>query len=300
MKKILIIGLQLFTLTNLIGQTTAVKLPFYDGFEYPVDQELTPMGTPAATIAPGHGDWVYATNLEHDNIPMVVPQPWTSSKGLPECKGNAIRYRAGNEDPIIVFEPQGKTEGSIYASFLIRINSWKTSSDSHFYQTWVYKGVADYIFSFIKTEDGWPSTRNTYGTSIFIKREDKGEGFTLGIAETNSPAKAIFSKEVFGLGKDILIVVQYKYTAEEGTGYLWINPTVNSSEPKSSVNTLSDASANKKIKNTTAVIGLLDKIRINKNNNSKTPDITLDEVRIANTWQEVVGKSEQSTVSKTK
>ncbi|MDQ5930676.1 MAG: hypothetical protein QG594_2464 [Bacteroidota bacterium] len=288
MKNFLIIGFQLFALTNLIGQTTAVKLPFYDGFEYPVDKELTPMGTPAGTIVPGQGAWVYASELTH-NAPMVVAQPWANSKGLPACKGNAIRYRAGNEDPIIVFEPQGATSGSIYASFLFRINTWKTCDESEFYQTWIYNGVKDYIFSFIKTEDGWPDLKNTYSASIFIKREDKGDGFTMGIAETNAPDKAIFSPQIFELGKDILVVIQYKYTAEEGTGYLWINPTVSSTEPEATVNTLADARADKKIKRTTPVIGSLDKIRINKNTNLKTPDITMDEVRIANTWHEVVG-----------
>jgi hypothetical protein len=34
----------------------------------------------------------------------------------------------------------------------------------------------------------------------------------------------------------------------------------------------------------------LDKIRINRTSDEKTPDITIDEIRVANTWHEVVGK----------
>jgi hypothetical protein len=297
MKKFLIIGFQLFALSHLMGQTTAVKLPFYDGFEYPVDKALTPMGTTAGTTAPGQGAWVYNSDLINAS-PMVVAQPWANSKGLPPCKGNAIRYRAGNEDPTIVFEPQGETAGTIYTSFLFRINSWKTCDESEFYQTWIFNGVKDCILSFIKTEGIWPNRKNIFGTSVFFKREDKGDGFTIGIAETNVPTKAVFSPQVFELGKDILIVMQYKYTAEEGTAYLWIDPKVSATEPESTVNTLTDKSVNDKTENTTPVIGSLDKIRINKNTNLKTPDITMDEIRIANTWQQVVGKTAPTPMAK--
>lgn len=252
MKKILIISFQLLALTNLIGQTTAVKLPFYDGFDYPVGKELTPRGTPPETTVPGQGFWFYDTEVTK-LVPVVVAQPWINSKGLPACKGNAIRYRAGNDDATIKFTPQGETSGSIYASFLFRINSWKTCNDKDFYQTWIYNGVKDFIFSFVKNEGIWPDYQNMYASSVFFKREDKGDGFTIGISEAKSASKAYFAPQVFELGKDILIVVQYKYSAGEGISNLWINPTVSSVEPLSTVNTLGEYAENA-TKTTTPVV----------------------------------------------
>lgn len=292
MKKFFILSFQLFAFSNLIAQSTVATLPFYDGFEYTVDERLTPLGTPADTQVPGQGLWTYGTDVSSSD-PIVVAQPWVNSKGLPECKGNAIKFRAGNDDPCILIPTMSEESGTIYASFLFRINSWKTCSETAFYQTWIYNGVQEYIFSFAKTEGSWPGTTNIYTSNVFVKRDDKGDGFTLGIAETNSPSKAFYHPKSFALGEDILIVIQYKYNPEEGTSYLWVNPTVSATEPAATVNTLKDKYADKST-SSTSVRGSLDKIRINKMSNSKTPDITMDEIRVANTWFEVVGSPTQA------
>ena len=297
MKKFFILSFQLFAFSNLIAQSTVATLPFYDGFEYTIDEKLTPSGTPADTTVPGQGLWVYGADVSSSD-PIVVAQPWANSKGLPECKGNAIQYKSGTDDPVILFTPQGEESGIIYASYLFRVNSWKTCSETAFYQTWIYNGVQEYMFSFAKTEGSWPGVTNVYASNVYIKRDAKGDSFTVGIAESNAPSKAVYYPKSFQLGENILIVISYKYTSEEGTSYMWVNPTVSSVEPLSTVNTLNDEYANKKTEST-SIRGSLDKVRINKNSNSKTADITLDEVRIANTWHEVVGKPAPSVLSKT-
>ena len=136
MRKFFKIGLQLLIFSNLSAQSTIATLPFYDGFEYPLGGQLTPKGTMAETIVPNRGLWVYKTEV--DSSPTIVEQPWDNSKGLPPCKGNAIRFKSGCEKPIIKIPLQGKDSGSIYASFLFRINSWTTSNEGDFFQTWIY------------------------------------------------------------------------------------------------------------------------------------------------------------------
>lgn len=298
MKKIFIISFQLLALSNLFGQSTVATLPFYESFDYALDQKLTPTGTAVDTTVPGQGLWVYGADVLSLD-PIVVAQPWLNSKGLPECKGNAIRFKSGNDDPIILFPEQGEESGCIYASFLFRVNSWTTSSPTIFYQTWVYNGVEDYFFSFAKPNGSWPSVSHITSSNVFIKRDIKGDGFTIGIAESSFyPSPIVYYPQSFELGKDILIVIQYKYNQNEGTSSLWINPKVSAIEPLATVNTLIDKYDGGKLDGT-PINGSLDKIRINKNSNSKTADITMDEIRVANTWQEVVGVSGLShTISK--
>lgn len=298
MKKNFIIGFQLFSLVSLMAQSTVATLPFYEGFNYTLGQKLTPTGTSFDTTVSGQGLWVYGADVASPD-PVVVAQPWLNSKGLPDCKGNAIEFKSGNDDPIILIPTQGEESGAIYASFLFRVNSWTTSSPDIFYQTWVYNGVEDYFFSFAKPNGSWPGVSHITSSNVYIKRDAKGDGFTIGIAESSFySAPIVYHPQSFELGKDILIVIQYKYNQKEGTSSLWIDPKVTAVEPVATVNTLIDKYDEGK-SGGTPINGSLDKIRINKNSNSKTADITIDEIRVANTWHEVVGKSAPSLISKT-
>lgn len=295
MKKNFIIGFQLFSFVSLMAQSTVATLPFYEGFDYAVGQKLTPIGTSFDTTVPGQGLWVYGTDVVNPD-PIVVAQPWLNSKGLPDCKGNAIRFKSGNDDPIVLIPTQGEESGSIYASFLFRVNSWTTSIPTAFYETWVYNGVEDYFFSFAKPNGSWPGVSHFSASNVYIKRDAKGDGFTIGVAES-STSPVVYHPQSFELGKDIMIVIQYKYNQKEGTSYLWVDPKVTAVEPVATINTLSDKYDGGNSEGS-QISGSLDKIRINKNSNSKTADITIDEIRVANTWHEVVGKSAPSLITK--
>lgn len=280
MKKIIIIGFQIFSFSNLIGQSTIVSLPFYEEFNYTLGKKLTPTGTPAETIVPEQGLWVYRTEVKNVN-PIIVDQPWTNSKGLPAPKGNALNFKSGQDDPMIVFKPQDGESGSIYASFLFRINSWTTSEPHAFFETWCYPNAENTFFSFAKPGI-WPDIREITASNIYMKRDETENGFSIGLAERIFNRKIIYHDKKFVLNQDILIVVQYKFNKNEGTSYLWIDPIISATEPVATLNTLFDK--------TTDVTTGLDRIIINKISATDTPDITMDELRIANTWAEVVGK----------
>ena len=136
--------LQLLFFSNLSAQSTIATLPFYDGFEYPLGEKLTPKGTMAETTVPNRGLWTYKTEVK--SFITLVEQPWDNSKGLPPCKGNAIMFKSGYDKPTIRIPVQGEDSGSIYASFLFRINTWATSNKGAFYETWIYNNASDYIF----------------------------------------------------------------------------------------------------------------------------------------------------------
>lgn len=292
MKKKITISLLFLGLSNLIGQSAVQKLPFYEEFNYPLGEELRPKGTPPDETIPGKGFWFYDTNASTVS-PVLVEQPWENSKGLPKPKGNAIRYKAGLNDPLLIIPTQGKESGVLYASFLFKINSWRTSNEDEFFETWVYNKVEEFVFAFLKDRDrggdNWSGTKHISSTHVFIKKDDKGDEFTIGISEGHEVPKRVYHPQSFKLGEDILIVVKYKYDLNEGTSYLWINPIITAVEPLATVNTLNDKISSK-IKGSTPIMHSLDKIKINRNSESNTPDITIDELRIANTWQEVVGK----------
>ena len=297
MKFFVAVGLHLFFLSNLTAQSSIATLPFYDGFEYPLGEKLTPTGTPKDTTVPDRGLWIYEADVESSD-PILVKQPWENSKGLPPCKGNAIQFKAGIDDPIIKIPPQGEDSGTIYASFLFRINSWTTTAENAFYPIWIYNGAQDFIFSFAKTAGSWPDTRNVFTSKVFIKRDDTGDGFTVGISETHAFSKIVYHPKSFNLNQDILIVISYVYDKKEGTSYMWLDPKVSSIEPISTANTLNDKYGGDRNSGGSPIRTNIDKILINKNSSEKTPDITMDELRIANTWYEVVGKPATSSASK--
>ena len=292
MKKTLLF---IIALVLTIGQSfaqTVATLPFYEGFDYTAGADyaagvkLTPTGT-LADVTTANGLWVYGATVASSD-PVLVPSPWTSSKGLPAVTGNAIEFKGGSDDPVIKIPTQpdnstaGSAEATIYASFLVTINDWALV---------VSNTSADYFFSFAKGT--FPGTSFNYASNVYYKRNGTNNNFTLGIAETNSTTKASFGTTEFSLGDQILIVIAYKYTDTEGTSYMWINPTVSATEPASTLNTLTSDETNVTA-SFTSIRHVLDKVRINKNGNSTTPDITLDEIRVANTWAEVVGQSTAS------
>ena len=279
-----------FCFSYLIGQTITVKLPFYEAFDYPVGKRLTPKGTFANTVVDGGGAWVYASEVISQD-PKIVAQPWLNSKGLPSCKGNALNFKSGQDDPSILFTTQGEESGLIYASFLFKINSWSTCNPNDFYQTWVNKNIEEYFLSFANSENqDWVLSKNDYFSRVYIKRDNTDNGFFIGISESNNLSKIAYHSQRYELNNDILVVIKYEYNKQEGTSYIWIDPIVGSVEPKSTANTLTDQITNKSLKGSSPVRRLVNRLIINKSSNEKTPNITLDEIRIANTWYEVVGK----------
>ena len=298
MKKIFNFSLQLFAITNLIAQSTEVKLPFYESFDYPIKEKLLPRGTPANTLTPGRGSWVYSEESTSQD-PIIVTQPWTDSKDLPVCKGNAIQFKAGKDDPSISFTRQAEESGSVYASFLFRINSWSTSEKKEFFQTWVYQGTQHYFTAFANSEiEDWIFSKNDFFCKLFFNRDYTDNGFTLGISDSYDMSKVVYHPQRFELGKDILIVVRYSYDKHEGTSYMWIDPKITSEVPLSAVNTLNDQFTDNKLVGRTLVRRSVNRFVINKSSRETTPDITLDEIRIANSWHEVVGKPNKIPLSK--
>jgi hypothetical protein len=283
--KLLFIGALLLSLTPSFGQTiVAVKtLPYYEGFNYDVDSKLLTEGAIA-----GQGGWqTFAADAVAavGSNPVIVSDPGWNMGGLPTPTFNALNYWSSGDDPVLNFTPQGSTF-VIYSSFIFRV----PTPVAPLVDSWT-DTVGEYIYSFGKT-----STTNgvNYTSNVYLKKTAAAATtFNIGIAETNTTAagRLIWATGSYNYDTDIVIVIKYQIDAANPTGLstLYINPVINSTEPL--VNSASTTTDVYDGTNGTSPRTNLDKVRIMKSAQAKTPYIILDEIRVANTWHQVVGQS---------
>jgi hypothetical protein len=285
--KLLCIGALLLSLFQTFGQTVVTRktLPYYEGFSYDADSKLLTEGSIA-----GQGGWqtfnANAVAVSGSN-PLIVSDPGWNMGGLPIPTYNALRYWSSGDDPVINFTDQG-TEFAIYSSFIFRVPTPVTPEVDLWTET-----IGEYIYSFGKTS----STNGVnYTSNVYLKKTaSAATSFNIGIAETNTTAAnmLIWTSGTYNYDTDIRIVIKYQIDAANPTGLstLWINPVTNSAtEPVSDATTTTDI--------TTSARTFLDKIRIMKSAQAKTPYIILDEIRVANSWNQVSGPGAVLAVAK--
>jgi hypothetical protein len=235
-----------------------VTLPHYEGFDYADDAQLT-------SGSGNQGDWL-ATYTSDGSDPYVIDSPtWSLPTGLPAQTGRAIEFQGGSEDPVLTFEPQGDS-GFVYSSFVFNVTTQEDVTDSN----------GGYIYSFGKINSGMNGFN--YASTVYLKKIDDNT-FNIGVGETNSTSRAEFAPTAYSIGTDYFIVISYDIANEISN--IWINPTSvsASTEPTPDIST------------TDTTTGSRDDIvvvRLSLESNSRTPETILDEIRIGNTWAEVV------------
>ena len=135
-----------------------------------------------------------------------------------------------------------------------------------------------------------------YTSNVYLKKTSAAATtFNIGIAETNTTAagRLVWTTGTYNYDTDIRIVIKYQMDPVNhptGLSTIWVNPVTNSTTEPIVDNTPTATTANTSTDNgTTAARNNLDKIRIMKSALAKTPYIILDEIRIANTWNQVSG-----------
>jgi len=261
MKTKLLFSLALFFSISQIN--AQITLPYYEGFDYADDAQLTdPSGN--------QGDWL-ATYASDGSDPYVIDSPtWNLPTGLPAQTGRAIEFQGGSEDPVLTFPAQGDT-GFIYSSFIFRVSTQEDVTDAN----------GGFIYSFGKVNSS--SNGFNYASTVYIRKIDASNPasttFNIGVGETNSASKAVFSPNVYSINTDYFIVISYDI--ENQISYMWINPSsVSSTEPTPDIDTTSDDDTGSR---DDIVV-----VRLSLESNSRTPETILDEIRIGNTWAEVV------------
>lgn len=285
--KLLLISLLLLSIGQAFAQTVVTRktLPLYEGFNYDVDSKLL-----TETAIAGQGGW---QTFNGDAVaaagsnPIIVSDPGWNMGGLPTPTYNALKFWSSGDDPVLNFTDQG-SDFAIYSSFIFRIPTPVAPEVDSWTDT-----VGEYIYSFGKT-----STTNTvnYTSNVYLRKTSAAATtFNIGIAETNTTAagRLVWATDTFSYDTDIRIVIKYQMDPVNhptGLSTLWVNPVTNSTTEPVVSDTPTGTTANTSTDvGTTAARNNLDKIRIMKSAQAKTPYIILDEIRVANTWDKVSG-----------
>lgn len=261
---------------------TESTLPMYEPFPYALGTILVPNTAVATGITTQTGNWFtfyQAVTGPTSDLSIVDTSAW-SANGFPALSGKGVNFVGGSVDPCLKFTPQ--TGKVIYSSLQFKVNS----------NTAVTAGAMDYFYSLGKTASS--GTSINYASLIYLKKITD-TSFNIGIAENNSTSLITWvggaTPTAFTVGTQYSVVVSYDQPNSQS--YIWVNPTINNvAIPAESANTASDT--------TTSARDLITFARIQKNSNASTADITVAEIRVGLSWNEVTGAAVPLAVSNTK
>lgn len=249
------------TLTVAGGSNEPVvsTLPVYENFDYTIGEQII-----RENETVGLGSWSTTGPRSTGCDVLVAASPSWSIPNISIPKGNAIEFDGFGIKPELLFTPQTGSFGKLYASVLIKITdaSLIDTSPSRF-------------LGFGRLNSGGSIS----GASHIFVRSDGNEGYNLGINESNSSTGIIWDATNYTTenGGQELMLIMYFDDGESGntTAKLWVNPTLNGTEPTP---TLSDTEVRSQD---------VDRIQIYQHSGSNTPKMFMDELRIGKTWESV-------------
>jgi hypothetical protein len=246
-----------FTYCETYAQVT---LPFYEGFNYTTNDLLITSGSNT-----GLGSWnlPFSANGSSSD-PFVIDSPtWSLPTNLPAATGKSIEYVGGGDDPVITIPNQGST-GVIYSSFVFRITDLSAVTVNN----------PGYFYSFAKVASN--GTSLNYTSCVYATKVTE-TSFNLGISENNNTTNAVFTTTPLTTNTSYFIVISYDI--DNAVSSMWINPLVNGTEPTTTYVTNETATATRTD---------LTMVRLNLDSNARTGTFNVDEIRIGNTWNDVV------------
>jgi hypothetical protein len=201
----------------------------------------------------GQGYW--STNSSVDKI--VVTSGSLNYSGYPTSDGDKINFtKASNNQSLTRDLSAAQNSGSLYISFLIRVNSFTSTSST-----------GDYILAMYHNNPQRPR--------FYIKRNDNSSVF-FGISKDGD--NTTFTSSSFTNGNTYLIVIKYIFNSNTNTDdevYLYVNPSPITNEPSNA-----DASTSSGDDITTISKILLRQIQLSG------IDLDLDEIRVGTNWNE--------------
>lgn len=248
------------------GQTTNT-LPFYDGMDYTVGENMFPASVAQSTF----GTW-YTQDDRPDVSQQITASPtWSLSSNVESPVGAALFTDRFGEDPELFFTEQ--TSGEVFVSMFLQINS---SFSNNLAATTT---TPDRIFEIAESSSGTSSA----AASVFVRAVVDGGGDVVGIEfGINEDGAATDVNDVNWTGithsanEQLFLVFSYtKNSSSDTAAKLWINPVVNGTEPAA---TVEDTTTQDK-----------DPVRFSFNvrGSSYTPRLITDEFRIGNSWNDV-------------
>ncbi len=225
----------------------------HESFDYVIDETLT------GQSLTGVGTWANYSGGSPDDI-LIVAEPTWGSFGTPTSTGNAIQWKGGGSDLNLSF-PEVNS-GVIYYSFLLQVDQYNTAGTHEAYRQVHLQNASG----------------NT-GASVYFDGVDGDDTkFIIGAGTSDVEGDVVWSSVSYDIGSQHLIVVSYDLDDAERTMKMWIDPVVSSTEPTEDIS----AKPSEKLRNEFVSIA------IQASSNARTPETTIDELRVATSWEDVV------------
>ncbi|BDQ02184.1 T9SS type A sorting domain-containing protein [Ignavibacterium sp.] len=226
------------------------SLPIIENFSYSVGTTLNQNG------------WV--THSGAGLNPVTVVDTNLSYTGYQYSNiGKAVYLTNTGEDVNRAFETT--TTGSLYASFLVSVDS--------------AQNAGDYFLHF-----GPENTTTTFLGKVFAKRDSLNGNLAFGVAKRNN-SEAVYTSPIYSIGTTYLVVVKYEFYdggTSNDTVKLWINPVLDGNEPTPDL-TVGDAG------NDATSLAM---VALRQGSTSTSPKLYIDGIRVANSW---IPSSSQTT-----
>ena len=264
-----------------VGDTALKTLPFHEDFSYNTNDKLIVINNDSLS-GTGLGSWSVNASTSpftadtDDTLIVAQPSGWTSSV-LPTPTGKAITFDKSGIDPQILFN--APTTGSVYASCLFMVTNLNAITSGSSGTSADTPPAPGHFFSLGYSAGAGQAT--AYTAAVYLKTSaNDAAKFNIGINAL--PADPISVDDIkwdatdYEVNTPITLVTSYSY--DDYISRLWINPTDNSTEPTANATTLPRSAAL-----------AVDRVRLTQQSSATTPFITLDEIRVADNWEEVLG-----------
>jgi hypothetical protein len=249
MKKTLlfsIILLSIFTINISYSQ-----LLLEENFNYPAGDSLG-----------AHG-WVSFSGGVTNVLSVVAPG--LTYTGYPSSGiGNAALVRNTGQDAYKNFNKD--STGSMYASFMIKIDTAKTG---------------DYFFALL------PSTSTTIYTCRVYVRDSSGQ-ISFGLSKfAASQGPIVYSNQTVQIGSTYLLVVKYKWLSgtnldDEASLFVFTSPSIPATEPVTpTIGPLTSTGTGTDVND-------LGRVALRQGTNTSSPTVVVDGIRVSKTWGNIV------------
>jgi hypothetical protein len=231
-----------------------------ENFNYPAGDTLGSYG------------WTSFSGGPTNPIKMVSPG-LTFTNYINSGIGNAARMSSTGEDYYKQFTGDSLTSGSVYVSFMVKVDTVKTG---------------DYFIALL------PPTSTTLYTSRFYIKDTSGIGFLFGISKgAASGGPIVYTSSIFQLNTTYLVVFKYKFlttsTTDDEMSFYVFNTSCPSTEPATPTlgpvtGTVNDATS-------------FGRLGLRQGSAASSPTITIDGIQVATSWSNIVGVKNISQVA---
>jgi hypothetical protein len=226
---------------------------------------------PAGDTIGSHG-WTSFSGGPNNPITVVTPG-LTITNYINSGIGNSARMSSTGQDYYKQFTGDSLTSGSVYVSFMIKIDTIKTG---------------DYFIALL------PPSSTTLYTSRFYVKDTSGTGCLFGISKgAASGGPIVYTTNIYQLNTTYLIVFKYQFnttsTTDDEMSFYVFNTSCPSTEPTTPTvgpvtGTVNDATS-------------LGRLGLRQGSPASSPTIIIDGIQVATSWTNIVGVRNINTLA---